>query len=55
MRCLSEVMEFFIRQAGPGSTPMRTNDLRLIGLPGATSPTRRNYKDDDSGFDDPGE
>ena len=30
MRCLSEVMDFFVNVAGPGTKPMRTNDLSKI-------------------------
>ena len=32
MRSLQDVVDFFVKQAGPGTVPMRTNDLRKIGL-----------------------
>lgn len=30
MRCLSEVMDFFVSVAGPGTLPMKTNDRAKI-------------------------
>ncbi len=61
MSCLSDVLAFFIQQAGPGTSAMRTNDLRKMGLTMSSQGHRtqghghrgRHHHDDDSGFDDP--
>ena len=59
MSCLSDVLTFFIQQAGPGTSAMRTNDLRKMGLSMSSQGHRgqghrgRHHHDDDSGFDDP--
>ena len=34
MRCLTDVMDFFVSSAGPTAKPMKNNDLASIGLSG---------------------
>ena len=45
MHCLDDVINFFVRQAGPGTRPIATNDLSKLGVATIVRPGTEIYNE----------